>query len=530
MIQSQTQSSQYWEDNFSIEDADLEHLYNLLLEDETPLTIDELVLHLIRRRSEREELARQRRLFKGGTLYLPKETYAVGQEIAFQHLQFATGQVTAVRPGANPDLGPFDVITVNFGEGHPVREFAARLAQHKLNQANGQSDSGDQPLSSPEEIVAQHGASVAAKLEAQMRAKGDIVRIAGRWFPRSLLATINEGHLNLAEAVLDMASGGPLATDELVPTLDLPGAINDKLKVFSLNYALQEDPRFDEVGPSGQVLWFLHRLEPAEVLNIPRYLQCEPAGKIEGLPEVLQKLVIDLDDEFEPADTPAQPSDEDVTLYLTYPHLRVGSLPLSQKLAALFPTANVTPHIRFTLVDGQTGEKRPGWVVRPGRYVYGLAEWYRKYEVPVGGTLTVQKGNAPGEVIVKVDRRKPIREWVRSVTVADNRIMFNMQKRAVGVKYDEQMIVAVDNAAAIDQVWQRLDERPPALEKIVADMFRELAKLTTQSAVHARSLYSAVNVIRRVTPGLVFQELVTRPYFVHVGDAYWRFDNTRYSE
>jgi len=119
---------------------------------------------------------------------------------------------------------------------------------------------------------------------------------------------------------------------------------------------------------------------------------------------------------------------------------------------------------------------------------------------------------------------------VRSAAVADGRVMFSMQKRAVGVKYDEQMIVAVDNVAAIDQVWQRLDERPQPLEKIVADMFRELAKLTTQSAVHARSLYSAVNVIRRLTPGVVFKELVTRPYFVHVGDAYWRFDNTRYSE
>lgn len=530
MIQSQTQSSQYWEDNFSIEDADLEHLYNLLLEDETPLTIDELVLHLIRRRAEREELARQRRMFKGGTLYLPKETYAVGQEIAFQHLQFATGQVTEVRPGSNPELGAFDVITVNFGADQPIRQFAARLAQHKLNQANGQSDAGDQPLNAPEEIIAQHGASIAAKLEARFRAKGDIVRIAGRWFPRSLLATINEGHLNLAEAVLDMAGGGPMATAELVPTLDLPGTINDKLKIFSLNYALQEDARFDEVGPAGQVLWFLHRLEPAEVLTIPRYLQAEPGDKVTGLPDELQKLVLDLDDEFEPAETPATPSDEEVTLYLTYPHLRVGSLPLSQKLSQFFPTAYVTSRIRFTLVDGQTGEKRPGWVVRPGRYVFGLAEWYRKYEVPVGGTLTVHKGDAPGEVVVKIDRRKPIREWVRSVSVADNRVMFTMQKRAIGVKYDEQMIVAVDNPATIDQVWQRLDDRPQPLEKIVADMFRELAKLTTQSAVHARSLYSAVNVIRRVTPGLVFKELVTRPYYVHVGDAYWRFDNTRYSE
>jgi hypothetical protein len=527
VIQSQTQSSQYWEDNFAIEDADLEHLYNLLLEDETPLTIDELTLHLVRRRVEREELARQRLMFKGGTLYLPRETYTVGQEIAFQHLQFATGTVTAVRPGVNPGLGAFDVIGVDFGEGQPQREFAARLAQHKLNQSNGGLGDGDQAPRTPEAIAAEHGPSVAAKLETKFRARGDIVRIAGRWFPRALLAGINEGHLNLAEAVLDMSAGGPLPTADLVPALDLPGTVNDKLKVFSLNYALQEDGRFDEVGAAGQVLWFLHRLEPAEVLTTPRYLQCEPAAPIAGLPEGLRQLSAELDDEFEPGPAPAG---AEVTLNLTFPHLRAGTLPLSHKLAALFPTAYVTPRIRFTLVDAHTGEKLPGWVVRPGRYVFGLADWYRKYEVPVGGTLTVKRGETPGEVVVKIARRKPIREWVRSVTVNDGRVAFSMQKRPVSVEYDEQMIVAIDNLSAIDQVWERLDERKPQLARVVADMFRELAKLTTQSAVHARSLYSAVNVIRRVTPGTVFGELVARPYFAHVGDAYWRFDDSHYTE
>jgi len=88
----------------------------------------------------------------------------------------------------------------------------------------------------------------------------------------------------------------------------------------------------------------------------------------------------------------------------------------------------------------------------------------------------------------------------------------------------------VDNLGAIDQVWEKLDERRTSLEKVVADTFRELAKLTTQSAVHARSLYSAVNVIRRAPPAPIFAELVSRPYFVHVGDAYWRFDDSRYAD
>jgi hypothetical protein len=101
----------------------------------------------------------------------------------------------------------------------------------------------------------------------------DFVYIAGRWFPRALLVDINIGHLNLAEAVLDMAGGGPLPTSALLEQLDLPTDVNPKLLEFSVDYALQEDLRFDEVGSSGEVLWFLQRLEPDEVKEPPIVLR-----------------------------------------------------------------------------------------------------------------------------------------------------------------------------------------------------------------------------------------------------------------
>jgi hypothetical protein len=194
----------------------------------------------------------------------------------------------------------------------------------------------------------------------------------------------------------------------------------------------------------------------------------------------------------------------------------------------IFPTAYESPRVRFTLVDGHTGEKKPGWVVRAGRYVFGLEEWYKKYDVPVGGTLTVSRGSAPDEVVIKVARRKLGREWLRTATVADTKVNFSMQKRPITTEYDELMIVSLDNAGGFDDVWKKTERQP--LAKTVADVFRELAKLTPQSAVHARSLYSAVNVLRRVAPTPIFAELLARPYFVHVGDAYWRFDESKYSE
>ena len=43
-----------------------------------------------------------------------------------------------------------------------------------------------------------------SKLEAGLEFNPDFVKIAGRWFPRALLIDVNTGHLNLAEAILDM--------------------------------------------------------------------------------------------------------------------------------------------------------------------------------------------------------------------------------------------------------------------------------------------------------------------------------------
>jgi len=526
VIERQTQTAAYWGDAFTIEETDLDFLSNLLLEEETPLSASEMALDVIQRRIEREQQARQRRE-QGAAVYLPKETYAAGQTLFFPALRYAAGRVTAVRVGHNPEHGEFDVIGVDFGEDQPKREFAARLPVHKLNTRAEEQQSGE--LQSPEAVFAEFGESITAKLEAKLRANSEIVRLAGRWFPRALLATVNIGHLNLAEAVLDVAGGGPLPTTELLKETGLPANVNPRLQEFSLNYALQEDERFDEVGPAGQVLWYLRRLEPAEVRTTPRQLEnAAPDYDRSLLTQQLLALEAEIEDEFSPAPD-SLPDSAEVEVTLTFPHRRVGTLPLSPRLARLFPTAYVTPRVRFALVDGETGESFPGWVVRAGRYVFGLEEWYKRYDFPVGGQLRVKQGETPAEVVVTARKRRPTREWVRTAApTPDGRLTFSMQKRAVAVNYDDLMIVAVDSWAAADDIWQKNQSLP--FERLVANVFRELAKLNPQSTVHAKTLYAAVNVARRSSPGPIFAELVLRPYYAHVGDAYWRFDQSQWTE
>jgi len=519
----------YWS-SFAVSSPDIDFIINLLLEREVPLTSAEMALALIEmrlERLEREAAAAQETQLRS---YLPGEHFEVGERLAFPALKNLVGKVISIRAGENPDLGSFDVIKVDFdGQGEP-REFAAGLEDHVLNHPP-ELDVEAENLSNSDHVMADYGQLIAGRLETELEDNPDIVRIAGKWFPKALVAEIHEGHLNLAEAVLDVSSGGPLPTQELLQHIELPASLSPQLAEFSLDYALQEDERFDEVGPAGQVLWFLQRLEPPEVLFVPPRLEAN-IGLIERdelTPDLLD-LEARLDDELSGVDAEHVPA-EDVTISLLFPHWRVGALPLSHRLRSLFPTAYETPRIRFILVDGHSGEKFPGWVVRNEGYVFGLWDWYQKYEVPAGGLVRVRHGEHPGEVIVETKDRRMRNDWIRTVTIDDSgQIGFTMLKQPVGTAYDDLMVIGIIDPQAIDEAWATQSRNRMPLDRTVVHMFRELAKLTPQSAVHAQTLYAAVNVVQRQPPAAVFTELVRRTYFVHVGDHYWRLDNNALNE
>ena len=75
---------------FAIEESDLDFLYNLLLEEETPLSSREMALAIIERRVEREAQAALRRE-SGTSLFLPKDSYEVGRQLVFPALDYASG-------------------------------------------------------------------------------------------------------------------------------------------------------------------------------------------------------------------------------------------------------------------------------------------------------------------------------------------------------------------------------------------------------------------------------------------------------
>jgi hypothetical protein len=305
----------------------------------------------------------------------------------------------------------------------------------------------------------------------------------------------------------------------------LPEGSNPKLAEFSLNFALQEDERFDEVGPAGQVLWCLRRLEPEEVREVPLHLRYSPIefDRAALTPQMLD-LEAQLDDEL--SDFAATPSKDvkEVTVALIYPHLRSGTLPLSARVRSLFPTAYESPRVRFTLVDGRTKQKMPGWVVREHRYVFGLRDWYRANDLMPGSLVRIRRGDQPGEVIIEAKTYRATKDWVRTVIVgADGGMVFAMLKQSISAEFNDRMAFAIPSREAVDQLWLQDKKRP--FERLVADMIREMSKLTPQGHVHAQELYSGVNIVRRVAPAPLFALLASQPEFIHVGDLHFRLND-----
>ncbi len=527
MIVPFTLSEEYW-DSLDLKEVDFEFLYQHLLELETPLTTRELAGALINERIRQAKKIFEDQFISGKELYMPKGNYQIGQSMVFPAFGWVKGTVTRQRTGNNPEIGSFDVIGVDFENGQK-REFPANLPNHRLN-TPPEIDSND-PFMNPEKVMDVFSEDLINSLEIGLDDQIEFVRIAGRWFPRALLIDINVGHLNLAEAVLDMAGGGPLPTTILLEQLDIPEGLNSNLVNFSLELALQEDSRFDEVGPAGETLWFLRRLEPVQVQEPPLYLRYAGIDYDRNvLSADMLELERSLDDELSPVTTRNVVTTE-VEVRLIFPHLRAGTLPLSAKIKHLFPTAYEAPRVRFTWVDGATGEKFPGWVVREKRYIFGLADWYRKYSLIPGSIVQVQRGKVPGEVIIRAETRRPTRDWMRTVLVgSDGGVVYAMLKQPVSSVVDDRMAISIPDLEALDETWIQPAKPGIPLVKIVIHTVRELARLNPQSHVHASELYAAINIIRRCPPGPILALLATRSNFIHVGDLHYRFVETDESQ
>jgi hypothetical protein len=512
----------YWQ-NFSVTKKDNEFIQNYLFETEIPLTTRELVRVLVEERLRQENQSASEKKKSLGRIYLPKEIHQLNESLAFPALNWKKGVINNLRQGNNPEIGSFQVIEVTLENGER-KFFASGLEEHSLNTLPLEDEA---PEMDSVAVVNDSGDLIETKIESALSDDETLVNIAGQWFPRALLLDVNIGHLNLVEAILEMAGGEPIPAISLLEQIDLGAGVNPKLAEFSLNYALQKDDRFDEVGPAGQVLWVLERLEPAEVRKCPKFLEyLNLEYDTSALTPQMLELEAELDDELSEVEHSPRKLEE-ATICLTYPHWRSGTLPVSKRLQSFFPTAYESPRVRFTLVDAKTGERIPAWVVRQQGYVYGLFDWFKRQKLFPGSLIAIHRGQQLGEVLIEAKTHKPTREWVRTVlTGSDGGLVFAVLKQDVGCDYNERMVAIVTDTGPVDLAWEQLSKNRQPFEKSLALMIRELSKLTPQGHVHAQELYSAINILRRTPPAPLMTTLAMNNSFKHVGDLYFRMNET----
>jgi len=524
VLQRQTQTATFWRDQFDVQNDDTEFLYNLLLDTQGPLTLAQLATALIEEYLRQEEAKIRSELSKGA-VYMPKEQFSVGQKVVFPALDFTVGEVIGVRDGQNPEFGDFKVIKVQFEEGQ--REFASSLARHRLNQGNGNNMLDEDALLSAVEIYSLYqeeiNDSLLYALEEGDRHQ-DFVEVDNAWLLADMLADIHVGYLNIAEAMIEVQAK-PLKTSQLLTEVDLDGTMNPVMRTISLDHALSNDPRFDRVTSNGESLWFLRRLEPEPVLSTPSLLRYTPIPYNRALLSVeLLQIEWELDDEWGESGLTSEiprvvPT---ITITLTYPHWRYGTLPLNGRTVNFFPSAAKGKSV-VTLVDGRWGTRYTGWVVHEDRYVYGLAKWFEDHALPVGAYITLERTNNANEIIVDYRTRRAKREWARLATadLDHNALRFEMNKVQVACEYDEYLIVAEQDRESIDQLRRTLQSDDVSFNSIVEEIVLELIKLNPQGTVHAKSIYSAVNMIRRCPPGPIFYSLISNRKFRDVGNGFF---------
>ncbi len=229
-----------------------------------------------------------------------------------------------------------------------------------------------------------------------------------------------------------------------------------------------------------------------------------------------------IDDELGESEPPTQDAQE-VTICLSYSHWRAGTLPISARSRKFFPTAYESPRVRFTVVDAQSKEEIPAWVVRQHGYVAGLTSLYHKAGLIPGSLVTLRRSSKPGMVIIEPRTRRPIRDWVRTVLVgSDGGIVFATLKQNISSEFNERMVIAVPDVEGVDLASEQVAKQRIPFDALVAGMMQELTKLNVQGHVHAQELYSAINIVRRCPPGPLVSFLMSSSGYKHVGDMHFR--------
>jgi precorrin-6B methylase 2 len=536
-------TEEYWR-SFALTAEELDYLHQLVLDAGIPQTEAFLAYDLVERRCEQEEAGVEEEAVEV-LPYDPRQAYKVGQEIVVkaQHkgeIVYLRGTVTGRRNVWQADYGNFEALRVRIGEGGKAtsKEYVACAKRGfegwepiPVEQVVGTDwDLGQtDEYIAPGEVFEQFQGYVLRQLTKQLGADARFIGFGHEWFVPELLAPVSEDELTAAARRIEQR-GDPLPLHRLTRVPEMPQQNKEFVQQFSWNDALSRDPRFDNVGTVDTPLWFLRALEPPEAVEKPSRLAIPTVSysrQYQYVHRELKDMERTIDDEGSeeeallPVTAGRVPS---VEFVLSFAHRVTGTVPLTSRIRRAFPQGD-GPRTRLTFIDGRSRERMPGWVMHEDRYAWGLREWYDENLIWAGAYIRLETTENPLEMVVDyIPLSQPKEEQVRVPRVVEGRLTFEWQTRTIPYKYDPLMLIAETRFEDMEALWLEAEKVGKPIFEVMCDVFPELAHLHPQGHVHARTLYSAVNLFRRCAPGTVFGTLSARPCFDSVGDGYWTYD------
>jgi hypothetical protein len=81
-------------------------------------------------------------------------------------------------------------------------------------------------------------------------------------------------------------------------------------------------------------------------------------------------------------------------------------------------------------------------------------------------------------------------------------------------------VVGTDDLAAMDAYHQQARTKNVGL--LLRQIVPGLLRFSPQGAVHFKTIYSVLNMVRRCPPAPIFAALSNNPDFENAGNGYWR--------
>lgn len=399
-MQLDTLTPRYWQD-FELTDGDLRYLSELLIEEEAPLIVEDLTRRVMEKRVGDEKAVWDNREAKG-RVYQPRETYEEGDHLVFSALADTVGTVVGVRTGRHPDHDTFSVIQVRMEGADEIREFASNFSQpHALNfiqVEQGEDVSLDNLDAAATQLFERYGNYVTPVVLAGLHESAEFANFGGEWFLKGFVLQIQEGHLNLAEAVLDLASGFSGA-QAILDVLEMPADTSVAVQMFSLNHALasDEDERFEFAGTKSRMEWRLPRVADTKALRFTR------GPKDISLDHTLDEVVEIAADR--PLDGVTTGEAKEWSHVLTFYDWYWGHLPFDAGARGLLDEPLLPGQCcsRIELRPASGGETFPAIAYYPSERQLGwwgsaeLRGFFEKHELAPGATVTVRRTSSAND-------------------------------------------------------------------------------------------------------------------------------------